>query len=372
MTPETQPRTLPSELYVSEEHFRAEHEKIFRKAWLFAGHVSQAERPGDFFTLNLCGEPVAVARGADSSLHAFINVCRHRASLVVQGEGCGAKRFQCPYHGWLYALDGSLMGASHRECFPGLGKSETRLPPLRAGELGGLIFVNFDPEAEPLETYFGDLGESLDRLGLREMRFFRKDVSEADPNWKLFMDNFLESYHFPYAHPGLSRLYAPRQFEIVNRKRHVWFNAPLNGKLSSDRTERWYQRLFRPLRAADGGPAMWNYAWVWPNLLLDFSPEMMQAWTARPEAPARTVSTRLAYVPKRDTWRFRLLRRLNDPIQGKVAAEDLFLVRNVQAGIGSRTYSTGLLGMEGTGEHAVRHFHDMVREAMGAGTEGGA
>src|ERR1700758_4743729 len=106
--------TIPSRLYTDDKIFPVERDKIFSRTWQVVGHASQVAKPGDYFTTELMGDPLLCARGQDVKLRGFYNVCRHRAGPAAQG--CGSRKlFRCGYHGWTYALDGTLISAMEIE-----------------------------------------------------------------------------------------------------------------------------------------------------------------------------------------------------------------------------------------------------------------
>src|SRR5215210_2610057 len=119
-------RTIPFGWYSDPAVLRLERERIFRRTWQYAGRAEQVAEPGSFFTCDLGGVPIVVARGKDAALRAFLNVCRHRGSLVCEGEG-RRESLQCPYHAWTYGLDGSLRAAPRTEREEAFDKSELGL-----------------------------------------------------------------------------------------------------------------------------------------------------------------------------------------------------------------------------------------------------
>ena len=140
-------------------------------------------------------------------MRAFANVCRHRGAQVVR-EACGnRKTLQCHYHAWTYNLDGSLRAAPGMKDEPGFDTSAYPLRPLRLETWGPFIFVNLDAEAKPLSHYLGELPALVDATGLRLDGIHRRvrRTYEIAANWKVVMDNYLECYHCPVAHPVLHR-----------------------------------------------------------------------------------------------------------------------------------------------------------------------
>src|SRR5262245_1652163 len=194
--------TNPWAWYTSPEVLRLEQERIFRFAWHYAGPLAWVAESGDRFACRGGDVPLAVVRGAEGELRAFVNVCRHRGSELVAGRGRG-KTLQCPYHAWTYDLDGSLRAAPRAEREQAFDRSELGLRPAQVGVWGPFVFVNADLEAPPLTETLGRLPDLVDTSGL----VFRERVEyELAANWKIAVENFLECYHCPVAHQGFSAL----------------------------------------------------------------------------------------------------------------------------------------------------------------------
>src|SRR5581483_369905 len=194
--------TFPWAWYASPEILRREQERIFRSAWHYAGPLEWVAEEGDRFPCRAGDVPVAVVRGGDGELRAFVNVCRHRGSEVVQERG-RARSLQCPYHAWTYDLDGSLRAAPRAEREQGFERGELGLRPARVDVWGPFVFVNVDLAAPPLADALGRLPGLVDPAGL----IFRERVQyEVGANWKIAVENFLECYHCAVAHPGFSAL----------------------------------------------------------------------------------------------------------------------------------------------------------------------
>src|SRR5215218_6587758 len=142
-------QTLPFAWYSDPEQLRREQDRIFRGAWHYAGHAGELSRPGDFAARMAGHLPVVVVHGEDGILRAFLNVCRHRGSVVVEGTG-NRRTLQCRYHAWTYGLDGSLRAAPRADREEWFDPSELGLVPAQVANLGPLMFVNADANAPPL------------------------------------------------------------------------------------------------------------------------------------------------------------------------------------------------------------------------------
>src|SRR4051812_16670154 len=140
--PVTEAKHLPAYYYTSPEIFELEKQKLFYKDWLIVGRVEEFPNPGDYKAFELVDEPVVVCRNAKGELKAFANVCRHRGVAVAIGSG-NAKEFLCPYHAWVYDLDGALVSPSRPRGIK-VGPETRQLPPIRLETWGGFVFINFD------------------------------------------------------------------------------------------------------------------------------------------------------------------------------------------------------------------------------------
>ncbi|HEX3065647.1 MAG TPA: Rieske (2Fe-2S) protein, partial [Dongiaceae bacterium] len=142
--------SLPREAYTSPELHALEVKTIFEKSWLCVGRAEYVPNAGDYYTIDVIGEPVIIVRGKDGEVRALNAACRHRAMPVAQGKG-NTGRFTCPYHAWTYALDGRLIGAPHMEQSQVFNKEACRLPSYRLESWMGFLFVNLDDDAAPLQ-----------------------------------------------------------------------------------------------------------------------------------------------------------------------------------------------------------------------------
>jgi phenylpropionate dioxygenase-like ring-hydroxylating dioxygenase large terminal subunit len=196
--------TLPFSWYSDEEVLRRERARIFARSWQYAGRADQVAEPGSFLATEAGGVPILVARGKDGELRAFVNVCRHRGAVLM--DGCGRREtLQCHYHAWTYDLDGTLRTAPRSDREPGFDRGEWSLLPASVDTWGPFLFVNPDADALPLAEHLGELPEIVGRdLDLDAVVFHSRVELGARANWKIVVENFLECYHCPTAHPGFS------------------------------------------------------------------------------------------------------------------------------------------------------------------------
>jgi phenylpropionate dioxygenase-like ring-hydroxylating dioxygenase large terminal subunit len=214
--------TLPWDWYVSPEVLRAEQEEIFRRAWHYAGPAEWVAEPGERFPCHAGDVPLVVVRDRDATLRAFVNVCRHRGSVVVSERG-RRETLQCPYHAWTYDLDGQLRTAPRSEREGSFDAAELGLVPAGVSEWGPFVFVNADPDAAPLAHALGDVPELLARAGtdvvglvFRERAMYGLAANQFHLVWPALKINVYPGFatsrsarsgqRGPGAHGGLPRL----------------------------------------------------------------------------------------------------------------------------------------------------------------------
>jgi len=196
---------LPPECYASDEWFNFERGAIFDREWVALGHVGNVVERGDYFSIEILGEPLIVVRGQDDKVRVLSSVCRHRGHVLGEQKG-NAKSFTCPFHGWSYNLEGTLVSAPEMSGtlpFDELQKTSC-LPQFRSEIWNGFIFVNFDGQAEPLAPRLKGLTKMLANHRLEELASIDPvNWSNNAWNWKFMQENALEPYHTHYLHSGI-------------------------------------------------------------------------------------------------------------------------------------------------------------------------
>ena len=172
-----------------------------------AGRADQVREPGSFFTVEIAGEPIVVVRDEAGVLHAFSNVCRHRAAQVINQPEGKVTKLRCRYHGWTYDLAGRLRGTPEFDGVADFRREDNGLPVLAIDTLGPFVFVHLPPlpPTASLADYLAPLPERTAKLGIDKLRFVRRTEYELDCNWKVFVDNYQDGgYHVNTVHPGLA------------------------------------------------------------------------------------------------------------------------------------------------------------------------
>jgi len=246
--------TIPASWYFDAEHHRKEQGRIFARTWQQIGRADQLRSTGDHVTAEVAGEPVVAVRSRDGGLRSFFNVCRHRAGVVVRGSGC-SKAFSCTYHGWTYGLDGALLAAPEMEGVRNFDKRKFGLIPVNCDAWGPYVFVNLDREAPPLLEALGSLPRLAAKHSLERMPFGGREAYTIACNWKVYIDNYLEGYHIPRAHPGLNRVIDYKRYTVTKDGNIVTQGAPDRGRGSR----------------VDGEGYL--YLWLFPNFMINISPD---------------------------------------------------------------------------------------------------
>jgi len=209
--PFRQATLLPGKAYHDESVYAWEREEIFFRDWIAVGRAEEVAEPGSFVLRDILGENVILVRGRDDVIRAFYNVCRHRGTAVEERECGKAVRFQCPYHAWIYDLDGRLIRAKHTEDLEDFSFDTFGLTTIRCETWGGFVFLCFSDDetlTPPLRGYLGDWFEHHEGFGrdLSTLRRAARLTYDVGANWKIVAENYSECYHCPGVHPLLNKL----------------------------------------------------------------------------------------------------------------------------------------------------------------------
>ncbi|MCB9679284.1 MAG: aromatic ring-hydroxylating dioxygenase subunit alpha [Alphaproteobacteria bacterium] len=242
--------TPPRSWYVEPEFARFERTAVFNRTWQYVARADQLTQPGSFVAGVHAGIPWVVVRDGDT-LRAFHNACRHKATQVALGEG-RCDELVCPYHGWVYGLDGGIRKAPRMGRLEGFTRERFSLVPMAVEVWGPFVFVNGDVDAEPLGPTLSPLLEDLDRTGWGRLCFHSRRTYDFACNWKVFADNYLDGgYHVAHMHPSLGA-----QLDLDS------YTTELFDRFSVQRSGG------DPSHADRIGPAT-IYAFVYPNLMIN-------------------------------------------------------------------------------------------------------
>jgi choline monooxygenase len=350
--------TMPSRWYTDPRFLELEKERIFWNTWQPVGRAEMVARPGDYFACEIVGEPLVVTRGKDDLLRAFYYVCRHRGAMVARGKG-NRKSLQCHYHGWTYGLDGKLLRAPEFEGVQNWRTEDVCLPEVKVELWGPFIFINLDPNAPPMSaTPYGEIHAEISSKGFNidKMSFFERRDYLIDCNWKVYVDNYLEGYHLPTAHPGLFRELDYDQYRVDTYDAYSKQYAPIRdlqpGEIAG--------RDRRYVRTSDEDDAL--YYWIFPNVMLNVYLDNVSINIILPVGHDKTLTIFEWYFEQPGTgegWEsMQQIIAFSDEIQ----QEDIELCEIVQKGLMSRSYDVGRFSAKR--ENGVHHFQKLVHEFL--------
>ncbi len=354
---------LPARAYHDEAVWAWEREEIFLRDWIAVGREEEVAGPGSFMLRDLLGENVLIVRGRDGVIRAFYNVCRHRGTAVEERECGRAVRFQCPYHAWIYGIDGRLVRAKHTADLDDFSLKAYGLAPIRCETWQGFVFLCFTDDASltpPLREYLGDWFDHHQGFGRDLTRLARaaRLSYEVAANWKLIAENYSECYHCPPVHALLNRL-TPydlgEDFLAQGPWKGGWMvfadgceTMSMSGKCDG-----------RPLLyARDETEAQRIYYYIlWPNLIVSVHPDYVLTHQAWPDGPNRSTVHCDLYLQAD---------RVGDlDISGAVEfwditnREDYHVVELQQQGTRSRSWTAGRYSNQ---EASVHAFDIMVAD----------
>jgi len=362
--------TLASRFYVDPKILEIEKEKIFRRSWQLVGSLDQPcaevnglkktiSDPETYFTTDVAGEPLLIVRDRQGILRAFSNVCRHRAGPIALGSGC-KNVMRCQYHGWTYTLDGKLIGTPDVEGVEFFDRSTMGMFPVSLQTWEKFMFVNFDPRAESLSSVLGQIPQQAQGFQFAGLQFAERRDYLINCNWKVYVDNYLEGYHIPIAHPGLMREIDYSQYRTDTFRFYSQQFAPIRAMKAEDAGERFY--------APGTGLQQALYFWIFPNLMLNIYPDNISTNVIVPLTADKTLTIFEWFFRDVDqpTTRARIEKAV--AFSDEVQQEDILLCENVQRGLHSSTYDRGRYSVKR--ENGVHHFHMLLSEFLGVGASG--
>ena len=281
-------KTLPARFYTDSALFRQEIENFFFGRWICAGRADSIPNAGDYFLREIAGESIIVVRSDAGAVEAFYNVCRHRGTrLCSAAEGNFPGRIQCPYHGWTYTLDGRLLGAPHMETAV-FERADYPLHKLHTDVWDGHIFINAQPQPDPLAVQLADLPARFAPWRMAELRLHQRITYDVHANWKLIVANYNECLHCPLLHPALNRLtdYMGSDNEAPEAT-YIGGSMGFRGEAETMSMDGKRRRDYLPGLSEKERNRVCYYV-IYPNLLLSLHPDYMMIHTLWPRAVDRT------------------------------------------------------------------------------------
>ncbi len=345
--------TLPASCYTDPAMLALEHKNVFARSWQCAASLDQLRHPGNFLAVDVLGTPVVLTRDTAGKLNAFYNICRHRAGVVARGFG-NRKSLQCAYHGWLYGLDGSLKNAPEMEGTLDFMPADFGLIPIKVDTWGPFVFVNLSSDAPPLLEVLGKIPQETAKFDFSRMRVVKHIDYPVESNWKVYVDNYLEGYHVPIAHPGLFREIDYAQYRVDTHRYYSSQYAPIRPVRTEDANGRVYAQL--------SGDDQALYYWIFPNFMLNIYMGMLQTNVVIPDGADRCI-VRFEWYFSDDappeSWD-----KLNDAIEfsDEIQREDAQLCADVQRNLKVGVYTRGRFNAKR--ENGVHHFQSLLSEHL--------
>jgi choline monooxygenase len=351
--------TIPSRYYTDPDIYAHEVERVFGRTWQLVARRDELARPGDFVPVMVVDEPIVITHGVDRQLRAFYNVCRHRAGQVALTRG-NRKSLQCHYHGWTYGLDGSLRACPEMEETEEFRKEDFGLQPVRVDRWGPFVFVCLDEDAPSLSEMLGDIpaevaagGYDGDRMRLVERREY-----VIACNWKVYVDNYLEGYHLPIAHP---QLYKELDYDAYRVEEHRYYSkqhAPIRELKPGEELGRDRRYLRLPGQEENA-----LYYWLFPNTMFNIYQDNMSSNVILPLGPDRTLTVFEWFFADPGTGPGWESMQQTIAFSDEIQQEDIVICEQVQRGLRSRSYDAGRFSAKR--ENGVYHFQNLVREFLG-------
>lgn len=354
-------RTLPAEAYLSPEVFAWEVEHLFAGGWVCVGRTDGLTEPGDQRAVRVGAEGILLVRGEDGVLRGFHNSCRHRGhELLYPDEARHERVIKCPYHAWVFGLDGALRAAPRFGDVPGFDKTHYPLIPSRVAEWHGWVFVNASGDAIPFEEWVGNLEGFVAPWEPERMFVGAGHEYVVRANWKTITENYHECYHCPSIHPELCKV-TPVDSGENHRQEGLWVGGSmelmdfaetmsLTGESEGVRIGGLNDKQAREV----------YYYGLFPNLLISLHPDYIMTHRFEPLGPGETKVECL--------WLFPPEARERPDFDPSYAAEfwditnreDWAACESVHRGLASSGYRQGPFARN---EDEVRIFMAMVARA---------
>jgi phenylpropionate dioxygenase-like ring-hydroxylating dioxygenase large terminal subunit len=348
-------RTLAPHAYTSAEVHARETDAIFRRSWICFGREDWLPAAGDYFAFERFGEPLVALRDDAGIVHVFSNVCRHRWHRVAEGRG-NRRSLQCKYHLWSYGLDGRLLGAPQMERAEGFERASCRLPELRVERWRGWLFLSFDANAAPLAPQLAGLDRHVAPYQPERMRSLAPLEYDSPWNWKVMIENFMESYHVASIHPETLEPGFPGAVTWAEDSDGPW--AVLHNPTRSGQASPSLFRVTPGLSEAQRADFL--VCCAFPSHLFAANPDSAVWYEILPHGPERFTLRVHVCVPQEATdAQGALLCSFVDAVH----REDMVACASVQEGLRSRLAERGRLSHL---EKANWQFHRWIAGRMGA------
>ena len=368
--PIEQSHGLPNECYTSEAYTKIERKKIFEDKWIVIGVASSVPNKGDAKPFNLLDLPIIILRDKKDKIRVFHNVCSHRGYKILQ-KPCNIKNtIRCPYHSWSYNTDGKLIATPHiggmnKHHVKNFNKSASGLKEIRSAVWLDLIMINITNNEIPFEKYIKPLSDrwskfwhQKDRKLISHSNDYGYFQLKANCNWKFAIENYCESYHLPWVHPGLN------SYSKIEDHYHI---QGLPNRFAGQGTTVYNPRL----KGKEKFPCFPNwpidkehiaeYVALFPNVMLGIHKDHYYAYWLEPVNHKYTIEhMEIYYVGDKaaNSKKFKSIRKQNHKLWKGVQSEDVHIIEGMQEGRSSPSYNGG--NFSPIMDNPTHHFHKWV------------
>ncbi|MFQ3172292.1 MAG: phenylpropionate dioxygenase-like ring-hydroxylating dioxygenase large terminal subunit [Oleispira sp.] len=351
--PLSQARALPAAAFTDQHHFAWESENILMRQWLSVAHISQLKSTGDYVNLALLGERISVVNSG-GVIKVLSRVCAHRGVDVMapefghQQEG-NCDQYRCPYHHWVYGLDGKLKGAPFMKDHPEVASKSLGLHEFNSVVWQGFVFVNFSGDAQPIDEQFGGLEKYLGRWQMAELEMVADIAWDCPYNWKVLVENFMEPYHHVGAHHTLFQPIMPAQgcwtdeggdhFQVC----HLPLSKQLQQKIKAGEPQ---LISFTPVPGLEESDFLeWTVYLAAPATLLFVAADRVYWYRIQPESAGRMQirTTMLIHPHSLNAENYTQALADETEMMRKFHLEDMEMCGAIQSGLASMTYRPGPL-----------------------------
>ena len=352
---------MPNWFYTSPDAIMEEKRKVFAPNWIGIGFAKDVPEPGDVKPVEFLGDPYIISHGRDGKVRVFHNACRHRGVKLVQEAGKTTGLLRCPYHAWCYSTEGQLKQTPHVggpgvHSHPDIDKSQLGLIEVRSHTYLDVVFVNISGDAAPFEEHFA---EALERWKEFDKPIYHggEDSSfklEVETNWKLAVENYCESYHLPFVHPGLNEVSKLEDHE------NILSSGPFAGQLTHAFTEAADENG-RNFASFSGLSKRWDkeaeYLAFYPNVQIGVHKDHTFAIILEPKNVSKTLEHIEIYYASEemrdDDWK--AMRETNSAFWKSVFLEDVGVVEAMQDGRKADGFDGGHFSP--VMDESTHHFH---------------
>ena len=361
---------LPNECYTSDQYTQIERKKLFEDKWVVIGVASSFPNKGDAKPFDLLGIPIMILRDKQNNIRVFHNVCSHRGYKILQ-ENCKIKNLiRCPYHSWSYDTSGKLVATPHiggmnKHTSSKFNKEESGLKEIRSYIWLDMIFINLSENELPFEKYIKPLSDRWEKFWPskdRDLMVYSNDYGyfnlNVKCNWKFAIENYCESYHLPWVHPGLN------SYSKINDHYHI---QGLPNRFAGQGTKVYNPRFKgkKKLPCFPNWPKekenVAEYIALFPNVMLGIHKDHFYAYWLEPvDHKSTREHMEIYYVGEKaaNSKQFKSLRKQNYKLWKAIQTEDMNIIEGMQEGRSSPAYNGG--NFSPVMDNPTHHFHKWV------------